>query len=99
MTMPLIICVLVGMVLGQRFKVLVLLPAIGVALIVAIGVGVASADSGWSIVLMAVSVTIMLQIGYVVGIGIRSFTVAARTARLYHCPASVPTVARRRPAH
>jgi hypothetical protein len=48
---------------------------------------------------MAVSVTIMLQIGYVVGIGIRSFIVAAQAARLYHRPASVPTVTRRRPAH
>jgi hypothetical protein len=98
MMTSLIISLLAGMVLGQRFKVLILLPAIGFAVIVAIGAGIAQGDHFWSIVLLAVAVTVALQIGYLLGTGIRSFIVAGRASRLFR--PSVPTPAAvRRPAH
>jgi hypothetical protein len=64
-----IVSFLVGAALGQRFKVIVLIPAIvifsGLAIIAA------HADSAWSIVLMAAATTTCLQIGYFVGFGVR----------------------------
>ena len=62
---------LVGAVLGQRFKVFVLLPATSLALICTIAAGVARAQDVWSIAIAAAGVTIALQIGYLIGTGIR----------------------------
>jgi hypothetical protein len=92
------ISLLVGMVLGQRFKVLVLMPTIAIALILVIGVGVARADTVWWIVLMAVAAATSLQIGYLVGIGIRHALVAARASRTPATSITGSTSARR-PAH
>jgi hypothetical protein len=86
------VSLLVGMVLGQRFKVLVLLPAIGFALLLAIGGGIVRADSAWWIVLMAAAAATALQIGYIIGVGIRHVLVAKSPA------ASLGSSARR-PAH
>jgi hypothetical protein len=77
-----VISLLIGMVLGQRFKVLVLVPAIGLALIVTTVAGIARADSVWLIVVMTVAVTSSLQIGYLAGTGIRHLMAAARASRL-----------------
>ena len=55
------------MVLGQRFKVLILLPAIGLAIIAATGAGIAHGDHLGSIVLSVIAVTVALQIGYLIG--------------------------------
>ncbi len=74
-----LISLLIGMMLGQRFKVLVLMPAIAIALVIAVGAGVARADPLWSIVLIAAATATSLQIGYLVGIGIRDVFVAAPT--------------------
>ena len=92
------ISLLVGMVLGQRFKVLVLMPTVAIALILVIGVGVARADTAWWIVLMVVAAATSLQIGYLMGIGVRHALVAARASR---SPAASVTGSRsaRRPAH
>ena len=65
------ISLLVGMVLGQRFKVMVLLPTIAIALVLAIGAGLARVDTVCWIVVMAAATATSLQIGYLVGIGIR----------------------------
>jgi hypothetical protein len=93
-----IISLLVGMVLGQRFRVLVLLPTIAIVVLVTVGAGLVQADSGWSIVLMAAATAASLQIGYLAGIAIRHIMVVARASR---SPAaslrgSAPA---RRPAH
>jgi hypothetical protein len=81
------------MVLGQRFKVLILLPAIAVATIAAVGIGLAPGDQAWSIVVLAVGVTVALQIGYLVGTGVRSLIIAGRASRAF--PGSAPAVVRR----
>jgi hypothetical protein len=75
------VSLLVGMVLGQRFKVLVLMPTIAIALVFAIGAGMAHADTVWWIVLMAAAAATSLQIGYLIGIGIRYVLVAAQAGR------------------
>jgi hypothetical protein len=90
------ISLLVGMVLGQRFKVLVLLPAIAFALLLAIGGGIVRADSGWWIVLMAAAAATALQIGYFVGVGIRHVLVAVPGSK---SPATSLSSSARRPAH
>jgi hypothetical protein len=91
----LIISFLVGMVLGQRFKVLILLPAIALALITVLSGGIARAEPAWSIFLMAVGVTIAIQLGYLIGTGVRAIIIGARAARPYPPSAPRPAVARR----
>jgi hypothetical protein len=62
-----VIGVVVGIVLGLRYKVLILVPAVMFAMISAVIVGVARADSFWSIVLMTVELITALQLGYLAG--------------------------------
>jgi hypothetical protein len=56
-----------GIVLGLRYKVLILVPAIMFAMIVAIIVGVVHADRLWSIALMTLELIIAIQLGYLAG--------------------------------
>jgi hypothetical protein len=73
--MPGIACLLVGMLLGQRFKVLVLAPAIALIIALSIVFGVARADALWSVAAMAMVATANLQMGYLAGIALRAFLV------------------------
>jgi hypothetical protein len=73
---------LAGIALGQFFKVLILVPAMSIALIATIAVGIARADNVWSIALVSVAIGTALQIGYLIGIGLRSFIVAAQRRSL-----------------
>jgi hypothetical protein len=63
-----IIGVLVGIALGPRFNVLVLVPAIPLAVIFALMVGLARGDRFGSIVLAMVIVGSAVQLGYWVGV-------------------------------
>lgn len=85
-----------GMVLGQRFKVLVLLPASSFALIIVVVAGIANAETGWSIALQSAAGLISLQIGYIAGIALRHSLIASRAARLRSSGLTSPM---RRPAH
>jgi hypothetical protein len=60
----LIVCLLAGLLLGQRFKVLVLIPAAAVV----IALSFAGAEVRWPIALMAVAATVSLQMGYLLGL-------------------------------
>ena len=53
-----------GAALGMRFKVLILIPAIGLACIAALAEGIARGDSAFAIVIAAVVASSCLQIGY-----------------------------------
>jgi hypothetical protein len=75
----LLICLLVGAVLGQRFKLLALIPAVALAL--AAAAGFTYSGKFWQILVAALTATTCLQIGYVAGVGIRYLTVAARITR------------------
>jgi hypothetical protein len=63
---------LVGAVLGQRYKVFILLPAMSLALICTITAGIVRAQDAWSIAMVAVCITTAMQIGYLIGTGIRA---------------------------
>ena len=76
-----LISFLAGAVLGQRFKVFILLPAISLAVICTITAGIARAQDVWSIAMAAVYITTALQIGYLIGTGIRCLIAANRPAR------------------
>src|SRR5215470_14780585 len=76
-----IIGVVVGIVLGLRYKILILVPAVLFAMILAIAVGVGRADSFWSIVLATVALVIAVQLGYLAGIAIYAAIAAMRPPR------------------
>jgi hypothetical protein len=61
---------LVGTVLGQRFRVLVLVPAMAVLLPMAIGVA-AFSQKGLETIALVTALTVgTLQIGYLLGVGV-----------------------------
>jgi hypothetical protein len=72
-----IVSLLVGAGLGQYYRVLVLIPATAVLLVVAIGTGVAQAQTAWSIILMAVAAATCIQIGYLVGVAVHHVLAAS----------------------
>jgi len=87
MAVSIILALSVGVVLGYLFKVFILIPVIPVVLIGAIGASLARADNAWSIALTAVGVTIALEVGYLIGSGVRAYRVARKTAQLAHSQA------------
>jgi hypothetical protein len=85
--LTIMISFLIGVVLGLRFKVLILVPAIGLALAM---VAVNGAGAGtWQLVGTMVLVATFLQLGYVGGGILRFGVCATRTAD--HGRASMPT--------
>src|ERR1700674_24683 len=66
-----IVSLLVGAVLGQHFRVMVLIPATVALLVIAVATGITQAQTAWSIVLMVATSATGMQIGYFIGIGIR----------------------------
>jgi hypothetical protein len=64
--------VLGGIILGLRFKVMVLVPAIALAALLAAIVGVARADQFWYILWTIILFGSAVQFGYVVGIFLRA---------------------------
>ena|SRR5882724_5482792 len=101
MMTAIIICLLAGAVLGQRCKVLILLPATTLAILAATGAGIARGEHVWSILLSVVAVMVALQMGYLLGTGIRSALAGARASRMFRGPVATPApvVVRRRAAH
>jgi hypothetical protein len=65
-----IISVAAGAVLGLRSSVLVLVPAVLFTMLFAAIVGIARADSVWSIVLMTMELGFAVQLGYLAGMAI-----------------------------
>ena len=61
------ISTLIGVALGLRFNVLVLIPTIVLAVISTAVIAVARGDQAWSVVLTVVLVGTTLQIGYLAG--------------------------------
>jgi hypothetical protein len=84
-----VISLLIGAVLGQRFKVLVLMPATAIVLVLAVATGVTQAQTAWSIVLTATAAATSMQIGYLIGIGIRHVLAAVWSSR--SSPLTSPT--------
>jgi hypothetical protein len=78
-----IVSILLGAILGVRFKVLILVPTIGIGLLVVLAGGLVKHDSLTRIALAVVLMTTCLQVGYLAGIGVRCFLLWARVARRY----------------
>jgi hypothetical protein len=81
MVAPIILSILVGAAIAQRFKVLALVPAIVVTLLFALVGTLASAHASWTIPLTAVTVIIGLQIGYLLGLVVRHLVLSTRAGR------------------
>jgi hypothetical protein len=75
-----LLSLLLGMVLGQRFKVLVLLPTIMLILLTA-GVTALVGPDRWSPGPIAVAAVAALQVGYVAGYGIHRLNPARTGTR------------------
>ncbi len=73
-----LICLLVGAVLGQRFKVLVLVPVMALALPLSAAAAITQSAPFWQTVLTALTAATGLQIGYLAGTGIRYLLAATR---------------------
>ncbi len=71
---------LVGMVLAQRFKVLILAPVILLTFVLVIPAGIIHAQA-WTAGLTCVLVICALQFGYFSGLGLRQMMVARRASR------------------
>ena len=70
--------VLVGTVLGLDFKVLILVPASGIAGALVAAAGIPSGEGGWQIAFAIVAVAISVQLGYLAGTVMRQVFDAAR---------------------
>jgi hypothetical protein len=93
-----IVSLLVGAALGQRFRVMVLIPATAIVMAVAIGTGVTQAYTAWWIVLAAIVAATGTQIGYFLGLGIHHFLTAALANRSSPLTASTAPTSGRHPA-
>ncbi len=81
MSAPIFLAFLIGAVLGMRFKVLILIPAIGLAWIVILAAGIARSDSISAILIATVLASTCLQIGYLCGTVTRYSVALARIGR------------------
>jgi hypothetical protein len=81
MIMVLLVCLLTGVVLGQRFKVLMLLPATVPALLFALLIIAMHGATVGRLLAAALIATASLQIGYLVGIGLRHLIIVERASR------------------
>jgi hypothetical protein len=77
-----LICLLLGAVLGQRFKVLVLIPATAVVLPFVAAAGVVQTDPYGQIAIAAIVASVSLQLGYLAGIALRYLMVLLRATQL-----------------
>ncbi len=76
-----IVCAVAGAVLGLRYNVLVLVPTVTFAMALAVIIGIARADSFWSIVLLTAALGAAVQMGYLAGITIYAVIASIRSGR------------------
>jgi hypothetical protein len=75
-----VISLLLGATLGLRFKVMSLVPAVFLAMLSAVMIGVAGADPIWSIIMAKIAHGTAVQFGYLAGILIRAGIAPARAS-------------------
>jgi hypothetical protein len=76
-----LISLLAGMVLGLRFRVLVLVPTTAMVAALAVSIGFMRALTTWVVVLAVAASIAGLQIGYFAGTIVRHWLPSARTNR------------------
>lgn len=68
-----IACILIGALLGLRFRVLVLIPTTAICIFLVLLVGLSSGvGAGWSMIIAAIAMT-LLQVGYLGGVAMSFF--------------------------
>jgi len=72
--------ILAGVTLGLRHNVVVLVPGVAVAMLLAMMVGIAHDAHFWSIILGMAMLGTAVQIGYLAGIAIRAIAGSIRTS-------------------
>lgn len=72
-------CFFVGAVLGLHFKVLALVPTVGLAWAVVAAAGIASGEGVWQLALALAVTAATVQSGYLAGTMVRHVFDAART--------------------
>ena len=80
----------VGAALAQRFKIMVLVPAVATVLTVAVGIGATNAYTAWSIVVTAVIAATSMQIGYLIGMSIHGLLAGASSRSAPSTPVRHP---------
>jgi hypothetical protein len=81
MLTPALVSLLIGLALAQRFKVLSLIPVILLTLLFALTAAFSGASAAWISALTAAVAIAGLQLGYLLGIGLRQLTLIARAHR------------------
>ena len=89
MMVLMLIGVIVGAVLGLRFKVLVLAPVICIALVIVAVDGVARGDGLWRLAVSMIGIATAVQVGYILGIVIQLLMDSAPSS--HHSTVSLPT--------
>jgi len=77
-----ILGILLGLALGQRFKVFALVPTLLIILLLAVGATAVGTKPVWSVGVSAAMAMVGLQLGYFLGAGIHYLKVVARANRL-----------------
>jgi hypothetical protein len=76
-----LISLTIGIVLARNFKVLILAPAFMLTLVLAIGTVLGHTAAAWSIGSITLVIIIGLQVGYLLGSGMRHVMVLVRAGR------------------
>jgi hypothetical protein len=79
-----LIYLLIGLLLAQRFKVFVLVPALAVTIVLAITLGYHSGYSASEIVIGTIEDVVCLQLGYLVGAGLNHVFMTVFAGVLHH---------------
>lgn len=83
------VSLLVGALLAQRFRIMVLVPATTIMLGAVVGTGVAHAHTVWWMILMVGTAATSMQVGYlVVGSGVRHVLAGVLSSRPSHVPST-----------
>jgi hypothetical protein len=90
-----LICLLLGAVLGQRFRVLVMIPGMAVVLPLIAAAGVMRADPYGQIAIALMVAAVSLQLGYLAGIALRHLLVLLRASQINASSRAARTSARR----
>jgi hypothetical protein len=89
---------LLGLLLAQRFRAVVLVPATGFVGIGALTFSIASSGPAWGAILIIVAAATSLQFGYLLGLGANMVVVGAFESRLRRSLSNSGR-ATQRPAH
>jgi hypothetical protein len=95
MTISALVGLLLGMLLAQRFTVLILIPVMLVSIILLVSIGLGRGEQLWMVAAATTLTVIALQIGYLIGMAVHHLVVLARASRLHSSSLNNPLQRRR----